>query len=60
MASSQAFTILGGGHMVAAAQAAGVAEQIKHISTGGGACVSFLSGEPMPVVEMLKRIKQAV
>ena len=59
MASSQAFTILGGGHMVAAAQAAGVAEQIKHISTGGGACVSFLSGEPMPVVEMLKRIKQA-
>jgi len=59
MASSQAFTILGGGHMVAAAQAAGVAEQIKHVSTGGGACVSFLSGEPMPVVEMLKRIKQA-
>lgn len=57
MASSQAFTILGGGHMVAAAQAAGVAGQIKHVSTGGGACVSFLSGEPMPVVEMLKHAK---
>ncbi|MFQ6129770.1 MAG: phosphoglycerate kinase [Candidatus Hadarchaeaceae archaeon] len=59
MASSQAFTIIGGGHMVAAAQAAGVAGQIKHVSTGGGACVSFLSGEPLPVVEMLKRAKQA-
>ena len=57
MASSQAFTILGGGHMVAAAQVAGVAGQIKHVSTGGGACVSFLSGEPMPVVEMLKHAK---
>jgi len=59
MASSQAFTILGGGHMVAAAQAAGIAGQITHVSTGGGACVSFLSGEPLPVVEMLKRAKQA-
>ena len=58
MASSQAFTIIGGGHMVAAAQATGVAGQIKHVSTGGGACVSFLSGEPMPVVEMLKRAKK--
>ncbi len=57
MVSSQAFTILGGGHMVAAAQAAGVAGQIKHVSTGGGACISFLSGKSLPVVEMLKRAK---
>lgn len=57
MASSQAFTILGGGHMVAAAQAAGIAGQIKHISTGGGACIGFLSGKPLPVVEVLTRAK---
>jgi len=57
MASSQAFTILGGGHMVAAAQAAGIAGQIKHISTGGGACIGFLSGKPLPVVEALTRAK---
>ena len=55
MANSQAFTILGGGHIVAAAQAAGVVDHIKHVSTGGGACISFLSGESMPVVEMLTK-----
>lgn len=55
MANSQAFTILGGGHIVAAAQAASVIDQIKHVSTGGGACISFLSGESMPVVKMLTK-----
>ncbi|MEM2908204.1 MAG: phosphoglycerate kinase, partial [Candidatus Hadarchaeales archaeon] len=58
MANSKAFTILGGGHVVAAARAAGVIERIKHVSTGGGACIAFLSGEPMPVVEMLTKAKQ--
>ena len=58
MAGSQAFTIIGGGHMVAVAKAAGVAEQIKHVSTGGGACISFLSGEPLPAIEALIRAKQ--
>lgn len=58
MVNSRAFTIIGGGHLVAAAQAAGVADKIGHISTGGGACVSFLSGESMPVVEMLTRAKR--
>ena len=58
MACSKAFTIIGGGHMVAAARSAGVADQIKHVSTGGGACISFLSGELLPVGEMLKRAKR--
>ncbi len=57
MANSKAFTILGGGHVVAAARAAGVIERIKHVSTGGGACIAFLSGEPMPVVEVLTKAK---
>jgi len=58
MARSPAFTIIGGGHVVAAVQAAGVAGQIKHVSTGGGACISFLAGEKLPVVEMLtKKVK---
>lgn len=59
MANSQAFTILGGGHMVAAAHDAGVTDRIKHISTGGGACISFLSGETMPVVELLTKKTQS-
>lgn len=59
MAGSQAYTIIGGGHVVAAAKAAGVAGQIKHVSTGGGACISFLSGEPLPAIEALTRARQA-
>lgn len=57
MARSKAFTVIGGGHMVAAAQEAGVADKIKHISTGGKACISFLSGEKLPVIEMLVHAK---
>ena len=59
MANSQAFTVLGGGHVVAAANAAGVSDKIKHVSTGGGAAVSFLSGEPMPAIEALMQPKQS-
>jgi len=58
MADSRAFTVIGGGHLVAVAQAAGIADKIGHISTGGKACVSFLSGEKLPVVEMLTRAKR--
>jgi len=54
MAESRAYTIVGGGHMVAAAEKAGVVSRMKHVSTGGGACISFLCGEAMPVIEMLK------
>ena len=58
MAESDAYTIVGGGHMVAAAEKAGVASRMKHVSTGGGACISFLCGEAMPVIEMLKTAKR--
>lgn len=55
MAGSGAFTIIGGGHMVAAAKEAGVIDKLSHVSTGGGACLSFLSGEKLPVIEVLER-----
>lgn len=53
MANSKAFTILGGGHVVAASNAARVSDRIKHISTAGGAAIAFLAGEPMPGIEAL-------
>jgi len=56
MAKSNAFTVVGGGHMVAAAEAAGLANKMSHVSTGGGACISFLAGEKLPVVEMLVKV----
>jgi phosphoglycerate kinase len=57
MARSDGFTIIGGGHLVAAAQSIGVSDKIKHVSTGGGACISFLAGEKLPVLEMFEIAK---
>ena len=48
-----ATVIIGGGDSVSAVQRAGVADRITHISTGGGATLEFLSGDPLPGVEAL-------
>lgn len=53
-----ATSIIGGGDSVAAVERAGVANQISHISTGGGASLEFLAGEKLPGVEALTE-KQA-
>jgi len=50
---SGAISIIGGGDSVAAAEQSGVAKQISHISTGGGASLEFLAGEKLPGVEAL-------
>ena len=48
-----ATSIIGGGDSVAAVHQAGVAKQISHISTGGGASLEFLGGRKLPGVEAL-------
>jgi phosphoglycerate kinase len=48
-----ATSIVGGGDSVAAIHQCGVAEQISHISTGGGASLEFLGGRKLPGVEAL-------
>jgi phosphoglycerate kinase len=50
---SSAVTIVGGGHTSSLVSNRGVVNLVTHNSTGGGACLTMLSGGFMPVVESL-------
>jgi phosphoglycerate kinase len=57
-ASKVEFSVVGGGHTAAVIEKLGIEKDFTHISTGGGACIEFLTGKKLPAVDALEQSKQ--
>ena len=55
IATTQAFTLAGGGDTIAAIQKYNIYDKVSYISTAGGAFLEFLEGKKLPAVEILEQ-----
>ena len=57
-ASQVEFSVVGGGHTAVVIEKMGLEGDFTHISTGGGACIEFLTGKVLPAVDALEQSKK--
>jgi phosphoglycerate kinase len=55
IATSKAFSLIGGGHTIAAVEELGLTKKMGYVSTAGGALIEFLMGEKLPGVVALEK-----
>ncbi|MGW8288914.1 MAG: phosphoglycerate kinase [Candidatus Bathyarchaeia archaeon] len=55
VADSEGFSLVGGGHTVAAVEKLGLADKMSYVSTAGGALIEFLMGKQLPGVVALEK-----
>jgi phosphoglycerate kinase len=55
VADSEGFSLVGGGHTVAAVEKLGLADKMSYVSTAGGALIEFLMGKTLPGVAALEK-----
>lgn len=53
-ATQASYSVAGGGHTLDAIDQLGLGSKFSHISMGGGASITYLSGEPLPGITALK------
>ena len=59
VAASKSYSLVGGGHTVAAVEELGLAQKMSYVSTAGGALIEFLMGKQLPGVFALEKAGEA-